>query len=86
MVPVTATMNMMKADLQVLTHWGWITHICVSKLTINGSDNKSLSPGQCQVIIWTNAGILLIGPLETNFSEILIAIYVCLLKKIHLKI
>ena len=26
-----------------------------------------------QAIIWTNAGILLIGPLGTNFSEILIA-------------
>ena len=27
---------------------------------------------QNQTIIWTNAGILLIGPLRTNFSEILI--------------
>ena len=27
-------------------------------------------------IIWTNAGILLIGPLGTNFSEILIEIYI----------
>ena len=25
-----------------------------------------------QTVIWTNAGILLIGPLGTNFSEILI--------------
>ena len=32
-----------------------------------GSDN-GLSPDQCQAIIWTNAGILLIGPLGTNFS------------------
>ena len=40
-----------------LTHWGWVTHICVSKLTIIGSDN-GLVPGWCQVIIWTNAGIL----------------------------
>ena len=44
-------------------------HICVNKLTIIGSDN-GLSPGRCQAIIWTNAGILLIGHLETNFSEI----------------
>ena len=58
----------------VLTHWGQMTHICVSKLTIIGSDNGS-SPGQCQAIIWTNAGILLTGPLGTNFSEILIEIY-----------
>ena len=56
-----------------LTHWGRVTHICVSKLTIIGSDN-GLSPGRHQTIIWTNAGILLIGSLGTNFSEILIAI------------
>ena len=43
-----------------LTHWGRVTHICISKLTIIGSDN-GLSPGRRQAIIWTNAGILLIG-------------------------
>ena len=48
-------------------------HICVSKLTIIGSDN-GLSPGRRQAIIWTNDGILLIGALGTNFSEILIEI------------
>ena len=48
-------------------------YICVSKLTSVGSDN-GLSPGRRQAIISTNAGILLIGPLETNFSEILIEI------------
>ena len=32
------------------------------------------SPKRHQAIIWTNAGILLIGPLGTNFSEILIEI------------
>ena len=36
--------------------------------SIIGSDN-GLSPGRRQVIIWTNAGILLIGPLGINFSE-----------------
>ena len=56
-----------------LTHWGRVTHICVSKLTIIGSDN-GLSPGRHEAIIWTNAGILLIGPLGTNISEILIDI------------
>ena len=30
---------------------------------------------QCQAITWTNADLLLIGPLETNFSEILIEIH-----------
>ena len=48
-------------------------HICINKLTIIGSDN-GLSPGRRQAIIWTNDGILLIGPLGTNFSEILIEI------------
>ena len=34
-----------------LTHfWGWVTHICVSKLTIIASDN-GLSPGRRQAII-----------------------------------
>ena len=37
------------------------------QLTIIGSDN-GLLPGWHQAIIWTNAGILLIGPLVTNFS------------------
>ena len=59
-----------------------MTHICVSKLTINGSDN-GLSPGRRQVIIWTNAVILLVGPLGTNFSEILISLYS--FKKMHMK-
>ena len=36
-------------------------------------------------IIRTNAGILLIGTLGTNFSEISIEIYTFSLKKIHLK-
>ena len=39
--------------------WGRVTHICVSRLTITGSDD-GLSPGRRQAIIWTNAGILLI--------------------------
>ena len=67
-----------------LTHWGRVTHICISKLTIIGSDN-GLSPGQCQAIIWTNAGILLIRTSGTNFSEILSGIHAFLFKKMHLK-
>ena len=59
-------------------------HIWLSKLTIIGSDN-GLSPGQRQAIIWTNAGILLIRTLETNFSEILSKIRAFSLKKMHLK-
>ena len=62
-----------------------MTHICVSKLTIIGSDD-GLSPGRCQTIIWTNAGILLIGPLGTYFSEFLIEILIFSFKKMHLKV
>ena len=36
---------------------------------IIGSDN-GLLPGRCQAIICTNAGIMLIGPLGKNVSEI----------------
>ena len=67
-----------------LTHWGPVTHICVGKLTIIGSDN-GLSPWRRQAIIWTNAGILLIRPLGTNFSEILIEIQTFSFKKKYLK-
>ena len=65
-----------------LTLWGRETHICVSKLTIIGSDN-ALSPGRHQAIIWTNAGILLIEPFGKN--EILIEIHTFSLKEMHLK-
>ena len=61
-----------------------MTHICISKLTIIGSDN-GLSPGRRQAITWTNATILLIGPLGKNFSEILIGIQTFSFKKLHLK-
>ena len=67
-----------------LTHWVRVTHICVGKLSIISSDN-GLSPGRRQAIIWTNDGILSIGPLGTNFSEILIEIQTLSLKKMRLK-
>ena len=68
----------------LLTYWGRVTHICVGKLTIIASDN-GLSPGRRQAIIWTNAGILLIGPLGSNFSEIVIAIEAFSFKEKHMK-
>ena len=66
-------------SIWALTHWGRVTHICVVKLTIIGSDN-GLSPGRRQAIIWTNTGILLIGPLGTNFG-----IQTSSFKKMHSK-
>ena len=82
LVPDKATIV---AQLCVLTHWGRVTHMCVSNLTIIGSDN-SLPPGRRQAITWTNVGILLIGPLGTNFSEMSIEIHTFSFKKIHLKL
>ena len=51
---------------------------------IIGSDN-GLSPVRCQAIIWTNAGILLIGPLGTSCCELLIGIQTFSFKKLNLK-
>ena len=59
-------------------------HICVSKLTIIGSDN-GLSPGRRLAIIWTNAGIMVIGPLGTNFNEIFFKIQQFSFQKMRLK-
>ena len=64
----------------MLTHWGRVTHICVSKLTIIGSYD-GLSSDRRQAIIRTNAGILLIQTLGTNFSGILSEIHTFSLKK-----
>ena len=50
-----------------------------------GSDN-GLPPIWRQAIIWTNAGLLSMGPLGTNFSEILIKIQNFSFTKMHLKI
>ena len=52
-----------------LNRRGQVTRICITELTIIGSDN-GLSPGRRQTIIWTDSGILLIWTLGINFSEI----------------
>ena len=70
--------------IKTLTHWGRVTHICISKLIIIGSNN-GLSPGWGQAIIWTSAGLLSIGPLGTNFSYILIKLQNFSVMKMHLK-
>ena len=78
----------MNVDMSVIchavTHWRQVTHICVSKLNSIGSDN-GLSPGRCQVIIWTNAGTLSICNLDTNLREILSEIPTFSSIKIQLK-
>ena len=72
------------SEIMGLTHWGRVTHICVGNLTTIGSDN-GLSPDRRQAIIWTNAGILSIGPLGINFSEIAIEIQAFSFRKMRLK-
>ena len=62
-----------------------MTHICVHKITIIGSDN-GLSPGRRQATIYTNAGILLIWTLATNFSGISTEIITFSFKKMYLKV
>ena len=71
------------APLSIIIEAEWCIYASVI-LSIIGSDN-GLSPGRRQAIIWTNAGILLIGPLGTNFSEILTEIHTFSFKKMHLK-
>ena len=68
-------------------HWAifFFNSLRPKKITIIGSDN-GLSPGRRQAIIWTNDGILLIGPLGTNFSEIVIEILQFSFKKMHFKV
>ena len=60
-------------------------HICIGNLTIIGWDN-GLSPVRHQAIIWTNALSLPIGPLGTNFSQIVFEIQTFSFKKMLLKI
>ena len=68
--------NLPKGELLVnlcvstLIDWGRVTRICVGNLTIIGSDD-CLSPGRRHAIIWTDAGILLIGPSKTDLNEII---------------
>ena len=70
--------------IRTLTHWGWMKHICGSKLIIIVSDNGLLL-GRCQAILWTNDRILSTKPLGTYFREILIKIHTFPFKKIYLK-
>ena len=76
----TGTCNMVgrpgysPADISLFIMGAWSLRFIeaewrISKLTIIGSDN-GLLPGRHQAIIWTNAGMLLIESLGTNFSEI----------------
>ena len=75
--------SMVKAKWQ-LTHVPLVPNICVNDLDGIGSSN-GLSPVRRQVITWTNAGILLIGPLRRNCYKIFNEIKMYSFKKMHLK-
>ena len=51
----------------------WCIYASVNEAIIG--PNNGLLPGWRQAIIWTNAGMLLIGHLRTNFSEIISRIF-----------
>ena len=61
-----------------------LTHLPPVIRVSMGSDNGS-SPIRRRTIMWTSVGLLLIGPLGTNFSEILIKIRTVSFKKMRLK-
>ena len=65
------------------THWGRVIHICVSKLTIIGSDN-GLSPGRRETIIWFNVEIFN-WTIRNKCSQIVVEIYTFLFQKMYLK-
>ena len=56
----------MKVKYGVEMNWGRVSHICVSKLSIIGSDYES---DRRQAIIRTNDGTLSIGPIETTLMK-----------------
>ena len=66
----------------ISTHLSLVPHM-VSRVIIGSG--KGLSPIRRQATIWTNAGLLLIGFLGTNFSEIWIGILSISFKKMHSK-
>ena len=57
--------------------WGRVTHICVSKLTII----DFFVPVRHKAIVWNNAGLVLFGPIKTNYNEIFIGIHIFSFKK-----
>ena len=61
-----------------------VTHICISKLCIIGSDIV-LSPKRHQASIWFKDGILLIGPWEQTSAKILMEISTFSFKKMHME-
>ena len=69
---ISSAIYMCNWTVFLLTHWGQVMHICVSKLTIIGSDN-GLSPGRRQAIYLNQCGNIvnwtLRNKLQWNFNQ-----------------
>ena len=56
-----------------LTHWGWVMHICVNKLTIIGSDNGLIvawtAPSHYRSQCWNIVNSSLRNKLQWNFNR-----------------
>ena len=62
-------------DIQILTHWGLTTHICVGNLTITGSDYGLSAPSHhlsqfCNIVNWTNFNRILFEIREFWYRKI----------------
>ena len=71
-------------DRDELTHLPLVPHIYVNGVSIDSGNG--LSPVRRQAITWTNPGVLRIGLMRINFSEIRIGILPFPVKKMHLEI
>ena len=67
-----------------LTHWGWVTHICVSKLSHYWTLDNGLAPIQCQTMIWSDI-VSSTASLWTKEVQFQSKIQTFLFKKINFK-
>ena len=59
----------LRAALEYLTHWGRVTHICVSKLTIIGSGDAWPAPSHYLNQCWNVVNWTLENKLQWNFNQ-----------------
>ena len=74
----------MQYHADALTHWGQVTHICVSEPG-HYCFVKWFEPVRRRAITRKNDNLFSVGPLETRFCEIIIKIQKPLSKKAHSK-
>ena len=71
--------------MQVKWFWSVVVYLIEAERRIYASVKQWLLVPRRQAIIWTSAGILLIGPLGIKFSDILIEINTFSFTKTHLE-